>query len=147
MPILKTPLLSAALGLAAFGLVGCDRGSSEYQHIDDLPYSQWESYAQTLPLEERLDLHNEIMERSGHNPLMTISGSFSDDPQKTYDAIVSRIDSGDTSRSYVRILYEINRQGDFAICGQPNRKAVQGYLWDMATDAVQPKDRADFYTC
>lgn len=147
MPVLgrtvRAALLVAVLSLAACG----DRGSPEYQHIEELPYSEWESYAHTLPLEERLDLHNEILARSGHNPLMTISGAFDDEPQKVYDAIVGRISSGDVRRSYVRILYEINRQDDFSICDQPNRKVVQDYLWDMATDAVQPKDRADFYTC
>lgn len=148
MPVLSGTAIRATLVVAILSLAGCgDRGSPEYQHIKELPYSEWESYAQALPLEERLDLHGEILERSGHNPLMTISGAFDDEPQETYDAIVRRIGAGDISRSYVRILYEINRQDDFAICDQPNRKVVQDYLWNMATDAVQPKDRADFYTC
>lgn len=147
MQVLGRLTAISALVFMAFYLVGCDRGSSEYEKIEALPHSEWANYARTLALEQRLNLHKEIMERSGHNPLVTISGAFNKEPEMTYDIIVNRLKSGDRSRYYINVLYEINRQENFDICNQPDRKIVQRYLWDLATDAVPPSRRADFYRC
>lgn len=133
--------------VTAASLAACNRGSPAYRHIKDLPESQWDSYASTLSVEQRLDLHKEIMERSGHNPPMTISESFKDKPQKTYDELVKRLQSGDESRYYLSIFYSVDRASTFSICDQPNRKVVQTYLRKIATDAVSPADRPDFYSC
>ena len=148
MQVLAKLSVGVVLGFMILGLISCyNRGSSEYEHIEDLPHPEWENYARTLPLEQRLDLHKEIMERSGHNPLMTISGAFNNQTERTYRLIVDRLVAGDRSRHYVRVLYEINRQDDFEICDQPDREIVQTYLWDLATDAVPPDRRPDFYRC
>ena len=92
-------VLAVVIGLAA-----CSSGSPEYRHIKDLPWQEWDSYASTLPIERRLDLHKEIRERSIH-PQMTIQLSFESQPRETYRAIVNRIKSGDTSRYYLDIIY------------------------------------------
>lgn len=136
----------SAMALFA-GLVACDRESPAYSHIKDLPEAQWDSYASTLPIGQRLDLHKEIMNRSGHNPTMTIRLSFSSQPEETYKAINLRLKSGDKSRYYSTILYEIDGRRKFKICSQPDRKVIQDYLWSIATDAVKNEDRPDFYRC
>jgi hypothetical protein len=128
-------------------LAGCDRGSPAYNRIKDLPYSQWDKYAATLPVEQRLDLHKEIMERSGHNPKMTIGASFSTNPESTYKSLVDRIRRGDNSRYYLGVIYEINRSPSFKICDQPDRKVVQGYLGGIVSYPGQKQYRPDFYDC
>jgi len=147
MPILdkwqRGLLVLAALG----GLVGCDRGSPAYRHIKDLPYSEWNRYAASLPIEQRLDLNEEIRDRSGHNPQMTIEASFSAQPSETYKSIVNRIRKGDTSIYYLGIIYEINRSPEFEICSQPDRKIVQDYLSGITGYPGQELDEPDFYNC
>lgn len=133
--------------VALASLSGCDRGSSNYQHIKALPSDQWNSYAATLPVDRRLTLHKEIMERSGHNPLNTISESFGADPQETYADIVKRLKAGDRSRFYLHVIYAIDRSPAFSVCEQPDRRVVQQFLRDNMTDAVKPEHRSDFYRC
>ena len=136
------------LAIAALAsLASCDRGSPTYNKIKDLPYSQWDSYAATLPIEQRIELHKEIMERSGPNPKMTIEASFSDKPNETYRSIVKHLRSGDKSRYYLGIIYEINRSPSFKLCNQPDRKIVQDYLGGMPRYPEQSKSQPDFYTC
>lgn len=147
MSVLSSVITRAFLGLTIVGLAGCERGSPQYQRIEELPHSQWISYAESLPLDQRLSLHKEIMERSSHNPVMTISEAFDDEPKNTYDLIVKRLKGGDKNRHYLLILYEINRQKDFKICNQEDRRIVQNYLWRISTDAVEPGNRVNFYTC
>lgn len=147
MQVLKSLAKTIAVGALAIGLVGCEKASPEYERIDKIPYAEWNTFARRLPLNQRLDLHIEIMERSGHNPPMTISESFSDAPQETYALIRNRIEAGAESRYYIPVLYEINRQDNFSICDQEDRKIVQDYLWRFATNAVRPEERANFYTC
>lgn len=129
------------------GVSGCDRGSSNYQHIKALPYDQWNSYAATLPVGRRLTLHKEIMERSGHNPINTISESFNTDPKETYAEIVQRLKAGDRSSFYLSVIYAIDRSPTFSVCEQPDRKIVQQFLKDNMTDEVKPEHRPDFYSC
>jgi len=129
------------------GLTACDRGSPAYRHIKDLPESQWDSYAATLPIEQRLDLHKEIMERSGHNPQMTIRFSFSSQPDETYKAIINRLKSGDRSRYYSTIIYAIDGSKNFKICSQPDRKIIQDYLSGITGYPEQQKYQPDFYDC
>ncbi|MEJ7777004.1 MAG: hypothetical protein WKF52_06440 [Sphingomicrobium sp.] len=133
--------------VAITSLTGCDRGSSTYNRINDLPHSEWDIYAATLPVEQRLDLHKEIMERSWHNPLMTISESFNKDPKETYDQLINRLKAGDQSRFYLSVIYSIDESYNFNICDQDDRKVVQSYLRKIATDAVRESDRPDFYRC
>lgn len=132
--------------VAVASMAGCDRGSPAYNHIKDLHYTQWESYAVTLPIDKRLDLHKEIMERSGHNPPMTIEFSFSAEPSETYNLIVKRLRNGDRSRYYQGVIYDINRSS-FKICAQPDRRIVQEYLLGITGYPGHEKDRPDFYTC
>jgi hypothetical protein len=116
-------------------------------HIKDLPYSEWDRYAASLPIEQRLDLNEEIRDRSGHNPQMTIEASFSAQPSETYKSIVNRIRKGDTSIYYLGIIYEINRSPEFEICSQPDRKIVQDYLSGITGYPGQELDEPDFYNC
>lgn len=128
MPILTAAGRWILLIIATLAMMSCNRGSPSYEHIKDLPESQWESYAATLPIEQRLDLHKEIMDRSGHNPVMTIRFAFSSDPDAAYRAIVRRLKTGDDSRYYSTILYAIDGSEGFEICAQADRKIVQSYL-------------------
>src|SRR3954447_3774526 len=97
-------------------LYACDRPSREYRQISKLPYARWDGYASTLPLERRLDLHKEILSRSGPNPPMTIAFSFGRDPAASYRAIVHRLDSGDSDRAYLGLLFAIEGAKGFSIC-------------------------------
>ena len=147
MPILTRPIKTTVIALISFSISGCDRPSDSYKHIKRLPESQWENYASTLPLSDRLNLHKEIMTHAGHNPSMTILGSFSKQPFETYQEIVARLSNGDASPHYVSVLYEINRSPNFRICSQRNRKLVQRYLWANATTEVEDRHRPAFYSC
>lgn len=147
MPILNPSRKQLGAVILFAGLAACDRGSPAYQHIKDLPAAQWDSYASSLPIEQRLDLHKEIMDRSGHNPTMTIRFSFSSQPKDTYNSIIKRIKSGDKSIYYSAIIFAIDGEHNFRICTQPDRKIIQDYLWHVATDAVKDEHRPDFYTC
>jgi hypothetical protein len=147
MPVLSRWGRALLIPVALVGLAGCDRGSTAYQHIKGLPYSQWDRYAASLPLEERLDLHKEIMERSGHNPQMTIEASFSTQPAETYKSIVNRIRHGDKNRYYLGVIYEINRSPQFKICSQSDRSVVQSYLFGIAGYPGQERYQPDFYSC
>lgn len=111
-----------------------------------MPPSEWAAFASSLPLEQRLDLHVEV-QGSSHNPPHTIIEAFNEEPLKTYEALVERIRAGDANRHYLGVYYEIDRSASFSICEQPDRKIVQNYLWSIATDAVRPEQRADFYRC
>lgn len=146
MPVLKSGQLALSL-LIIVGLAGCDRGTPAYRHIKELPYSEWDRYAASLPVEQALDLQKEIRERSGHNPQMTIDGSFSSRPVETYKAIVRRLKNGDNSRYYLGAIYEINRSRGFRICSQPDRSVVQSYLAGMTGYPGQKQNQPDFYTC
>lgn len=145
--LIKMNLTSVVVLSAIICLAACSRGSTEYRHIKDLPYSEWNTYASTLPIGERLDLHKEIMERTWHTPKALIVESFDNAPKRTYDELIRRIRNGDTNRFYLPVLYEINQSSDFKICQQPDRKVIQGYLAGTATGAVNPNYRPDFYTC
>ena len=147
MPVLRRRWRLSLCSLLAIAPAACDRGTPAYRHIKDLPYSEWTGYAASLPVEQALDLNKEIEARSGHNPPMTIVGSFSTRPAVTYMSLVRRIRTGDDSLSYLGIIYEIDRSADFSICDQPDRKFIQQYLWRNATSAVGAEDRADFYRC
>lgn len=147
MPVLKRPGRLALMSLVLVGLAGCDRGTPAYRNIKHLPYSEWDRYAASLPIEESLDLQKEIRERSGHNPQMTIEGSFSSRPVETYKSIVRRIKSGDTSRYYLGVIYEINRSPNFRICSQPDRAVVQSYLATMIGYPGEKRNQPNFYTC
>ena len=146
MPVLKSGQLALS-ALIIVGLGGCDRGTPAYRHIKDLPYSEWDRYAASLPIEQALDLQKEIRKRSGHNPQMTINGSFSSRPAETYKSIVRRIKNGDTSRYYLGAIYEINRSPKFKICSQPDRSVLQSYLAGMTGYPGQKQHQPDFYTC
>ncbi|MBB3360367.1 MULTISPECIES: hypothetical protein [unclassified Novosphingobium] len=126
---------------------GCDRGSPAYRQIEKLPYSEWDRYAASLPIEKRLDLQKEIMERSGANPQMTIEGAFSKQPSETYEALINRIKRGDHSRYYLGVIYEINRSDKFEICSQPDRRIIQSYLRGIAGYPGQERQQPDFYNC
>lgn len=147
MSVLTRLWFSIAALLAVVNLAGCDQGSPNYQHIKALPTDQWSRYAATLPVEQRLILHKEIMERSGHNPINTISDSFGADPQESYVDIVGRLKSGDRSRFYLSVIYAINRNPSFQFCEQPDRKIVQQFLKEIETDAVSAENRPAFYNC
>jgi len=144
MSILKTLALLITF-MALLG--GCSRPSEDYQAIKALPEEQWDTYAAGLPIKRRLDLHLEIMSLDGPNPSTTIIGAFAPNPLEAYEEIVRRIRSGTDTRYFVSILYEINRNDQFDICEMDDRKIVQTYLWEYATDAVAPMDRPDFYRC
>lgn len=147
MPILTHFGRQLLVVVAIAGLTACYRGSPAYRHIKDLPYSEWDRYAASLPIEQRLDLNKEIRERSGHNPQMTIEASFSSQPAETYKSIVNRIRNGDTSRYYLGIICEINRSPEFKICSQRDRKIVQAYLSGITGYPGQERDQPDFYSC
>lgn len=147
MPVLKKWEWGLLVLVALAGLAGCDRGSPAYRHIKDLPYSQWDRYAASLSVEQRLDLHKEIMERSGHNPQMTIEASFSAQPVETYKSIVNRIRHGDKNRYYLGVIYEINRSPGFKVCSQLDRAIVQSYLSGLGGYPDQEQYRPDFYNC
>jgi hypothetical protein len=147
MPILKNWERRLLVLVALASLTGCDRGSPAYRHIKDLPYSQWDRYATSLPLEQRLDLHKEIMEQSGHNPQMTIEASFSAQPTETYKSVINRIRHGDKSRYYLGIIYEINRSPGFKVCSQPDRAVVQSYLSGIEGYPGQAQHQPEFYSC
>ena len=147
MPILKKLGRAVLVSFALVGLVACEQESLAYRHIKDLPLSKWESYSLTLPVEERLNLQKEIMERSGHNPQMTIEGAFSKQPDETYKAIVRRLKNNDRSRYYLSVLYEINRSPNFKICSQPDRKIVQTYLLTVVDYPEGGRFHPDFYSC
>lgn len=146
MPILKLGRL-VPLVLIVGGLSACDRGTPNYRHIKELPYSEWDRYAASLPVEQALDLQEEIWRKSGHNPKMTIDESFSDRPAETYKAIVRRIRNGDTGRYYLGVIYNINRSPGFRICSQPDRSIVQSYLAGITGYPGQKKLQPDFYIC
>lgn len=147
MPLLKRILnLSALIGLG-MAVSSCDRPSSEYKQLTTLPYSQWNEYARSLPVERRLDLQREILERAGHNPPTTVSESFSGEPVATYEAILRRIRSGDHSPYYLGVIYAINRSPNFDMCRRQDRVVVQKYLRAIATDEVSPSNRPAFYSC
>ena len=137
--------------MAVCGLTACQPSSPAYRHIKSLPYTQWEAYAATFPIEQRLDLHKEIRQRSGHNPKMTIEAIFATQPQETYRAIVKRLKSGNQSRFHMGVLYEIDASAGFKICDQPDIKIVQDYLAELSADfPAQPGIGfldPDFYTC
>jgi hypothetical protein len=147
MSVLKGLERFALISLVVVGLAGCGRGTPSYRHIKDLPYSEWDRYAASLPVEEALDLQKEIRQRSGHNPKMTIEGSFTSRPVETYKAVVRRIRSGDTSRYYQGVIYAIDESPNFKICSQPDRKVVQSYLASRTGYPGNERYRPDFYTC
>jgi hypothetical protein len=128
-------------------LAACGRGSSAYRHIMALPYSEWNSYAASLPIEKRLDLQQEIFDRTGPNPQMTISGSFSSQPLETYRAIHNRIERGYRSIAFLGVIYEIDRAPNFEICSQSDRRVVQSYLSQIPTYPRHEKFEPDFFTC
>lgn len=140
--IALTAVLPAAL---ISSLAGCDRGSAAYQKITDMPYAEWDQYALSLPIEERLDLHKEIIHRSGHTPPATISEDFQDNPLQTYQSIVRRIKSGDLDEAYIRVLYGIDESNDFKICNQPDRNVVQNYIRQIYVHRI--KFEPPFYSC
>ena len=146
MPFLNLKNTHACM-IGALILSGCGDESSAYRHIKKLPYSEWNKYAAGLPMTERMSLHKEILDKSGHNPKMTITSSFYDDPEESYEAITNAIKRGDKGTYYLDVIYEINRNPDFDMCGKPHRKIAQGYLWSLATDAVKKDERPKFYTC
>jgi hypothetical protein len=145
--VLKGPIHFGLMSLVLIGLAGCDHGTPAYRHIKDLPYSEWDRYAASLPIEQALDLQKELREKSGHNPQMTIEGAFANRPVETYNAIVRRIRDGDTSRYYLGVIYEINRSPRFKICSQSDRAVVQTYLSNMNGYPGQKRDQPSFYTC
>lgn len=147
MPLLKSSNFMFIGGVAIFMFTGCDSGSQPYNQIKDLPYTRWDSYAATLPLEQRLDLHKEIMSHAGHNPLNTIEGSFANQPVETYKSIVKRIRHGDKSRYYIGVIYEINRSSEFKICSQPDRAILQSYLDGFIGYPNHERYDPDFYSC
>ncbi|WP_139149939.1 hypothetical protein [Sphingobium yanoikuyae] len=147
MSVLMRPSRPLLIAAAMIALAGCDRGSPAYRHIKDLPDSEWESYASTLPMEERLNLHKEIMERSGHNPIMTIRFAFSSQPAEAYRSIVQRLKSGDNSRYYSSVIYAIDGSRGFKVCSQADRKIVQDYLAGITGYPGQKEAQPDFYTC
>lgn len=147
MPLLNRAKLGLVVGMAAIGLSGCGRGSPEYKAINHLPYSQWRDYAASLPIDKRLDLSNEIRERSWHTPKNNIEDSFSNEPYYTYKAIIKRIRNQDNSRYYLGIIYDIDGKGGFKICNQPDRKILQMYLSGIARYPGHQENRPDFYNC
>jgi hypothetical protein len=128
-------------------LASCDRGTPAYRHIKELPYTEWELYAASLPIEQALDLQKEIWERSSHNPQMTIDGSFSSRPVETYASLVRRIKRGDTSSYYLGVIYAIDRPPHFTICSQPDRSVVQSYLAAFPGYPGAKQYQPNFYTC
>lgn len=147
MPVLKELRWLVWSALIVAGVASCDRGTPAYRHIKDLPVSEWNQYAASLPIEQALDLQREIGERSGHNPKMTIEGSFLSRPTETYASLVRRIKLGDKSRYYLGVFYEINRSPNFKICSQPDRSIVQSYLSTMTGYPGQKQNQPDFYKC
>ncbi len=132
--------------LGCLALLGCEQRSSNYENLMDIPPDRWETFAKSLPIDDRLDLHIEIME-SRHNPPHTIESAFQGDAVETYKLIVRRILEGDENRYYIPVIYEIDRDEDFSICRMDDRKVVQEFLWRNATSAVPPDKRAEFYYC
>ena len=145
--LVKLSAIRCAIAVALTGtLVGCNSQSEDYETLRELPPDEWVAFASSLPIERRLDLHIEV-QSSSHNPPHTIVDAFNQDPQKAYQSLVGRIRSGDTNRHYARVVFEIERSPSFSICEQPDRQIVQNYLWKIATNAVRPEDRPDFYRC
>lgn len=146
MPILKLRNIHT-VAVAVMLLLGCDDKSSAYQHIMRLPYSDWNKYAASLSVEDRMSLHRDILDKSGHNPKMTIVSSFYNNPEESYAIIVDHVRRGDGGRYYLDVIYEINRNPSFDMCKKHDRRVVQRYLWSMATDAIKKEDRPKFYSC
>lgn len=147
MPVLKFPGGRLAAFAAIIGLAACGRGSAAYNHIKDLPYYEWNSYASTLSVEQRLNLHKEIMERASHNPNMRIEESFEAIPDETFDAIVKRLKHGDNSRYYSGVIYAITDSDKFQFCSKPDRKIIQKYLWDITGYPDDGINHPSFFTC
>ncbi len=147
MPILGGLKRTLLVSLVVTLLAACDRGSSSYQHIKALPYSEWNSYAASLPIEKRLDLQKEIFERTGPNPQMTISESFFNQPLQTYISIRDRVKNGDRSIALLEVIYEIDRSPNFNICSQPDRNIIQIYLSQIPKYPGHEKFEPNFFSC
>jgi hypothetical protein len=148
MPVLSISFrrIKAILACTAM-LLSCSQGSDEYKKIQDLPFSQWNSYAASLPISNRLDLYVELMNHSGHNPGHTIVESFGSDPHETYDGLVEKVQKGKSNINFVRIIYYIDGRDHFYICDQKNRKIIQNMLSAYRTGALEDRDRPRFYDC
>lgn len=130
----------------AGALAACHNRSEDYERLRETPPDEWVTFASSLPIEQRLDLHLKV-QRSSHNPPHRITEAFSEEPLKTYRALVERIQAGDANHHYLGVLFELDRSPSFSICEQPDRKIVQDYLWGIATGAVRPEHRPNFYRC
>lgn len=143
--ILKIVSIIGLLVVAVVFVSSCDRGSSMYRHIEGLPYSDWDEYASSIPVERRLDLSNEILKYDGPTPPKTIVYTFQNEPLRTYNEIYRRISEGDLSPYYVRVLYAIDQSDEFSICAQNNRGVIQDYL--MTIYPKRDPHEPNFYDC
>ncbi|MFL6856934.1 MAG: hypothetical protein ACJ8EB_03385 [Allosphingosinicella sp.] len=78
---------------------------------------------------------------------MTIAFSFGRDPAASYRAIVHRLDSGDSDRAYLGLLFAIEGAKGFSICAQPDRRKIQAYVQAVTRGYSLSRDPAKFYFC
>lgn len=143
--------LKVALALVAVAIVSIAGPwwlfrSPEFRQFKRLEYPQNDIYAKSLPIERRLDLYKEVKAWSGHNPIDTVENDFDDQPAQTYEIIKRRIKSGDRSRYYAGVIFDIDGKLGFRICDQPDRADIQSYLASVAPDMDSPEFRR-LYTC
>lgn len=121
-----TPVL-----LSALLLYGCDRlgpPSSEYTELMELPPERWVAFAENIPTEKRLDLYEEVYERSPHPPDIRLSEAFMDNPEASYIAIERRLRTRESLDRYYPILFQIEQNSHKTMCKDDRRSLVENTL-------------------
>lgn len=95
--------------------------SEDYRNLMKLPPEQWVQFASQLPVEQRLNLYEEVYDRSSHPPDVRLSPAFVDDPEDAYVEVARRLETSDSPDRYYPILFEIENASHETMC-QPGRR-------------------------
>ncbi len=119
-------VLGAALLLSSCNLF--DRPSEDYQKLTSIPPRQWVDFASELPVRRRLDLYEEVYDRSPHPPDTRLSPAFSQDPEASYGAITERMQTGRSPDRYYPILFQIEQESHETMCRNGRRAFIEKTL-------------------
>lgn len=92
--------------------------SDAFAHLNLLPRSEWVQFAGALPLEERLDLYDEVYRNSGHPKETSLADAFAKGGAQVLREVLLRITSKRDFDEYLRILYVLD-QADWSVCERP----------------------------
>lgn len=106
-------------------LSGCSQPSTlDYDNLKRRPRSEWAAFAGTLPTQDRLDLYDEVYERSGHPPDTILARAFENENLATLDAVLSRTRTDADFVRYLPIMLAIGRSGSVDLCEDRNRSLI-----------------------